>query len=120
MYRVQSVYSNDAHDRRWDFRCKSLKIGYAQCAETDYVNTFDYPLYFMCGTDQYIGGVNSYHGNLEEDRRWKFQCCSITGYKMHSCRLTGYVNDINQPLGFEIGSSEVIAGVYSYHDNSKE
>ena len=122
MYQVQSVYSDGARDRVWSWQCKNLKMNAynSQCANTDYVNNFDEPMYFMCGSDQYIAGVDSYHNNWREDRRWRFTCCSVRDLKIYSCRLTGYVNDFNQPLNFQAYPDEVITGVYGYHDNERE
>ena len=121
VYQVESVYSHGARDRRWTWHCRNLKkSGSTRCAETDYVNAFDEPLYFMCGKDQYIGGVWSYHDNGREDRRWKIRCCSLSGLKILSCQLTGYVNSFRQPLNYRVGYKEVITGVYSYHDNGQE
>ena len=82
MYQVQSIYDGGRRDRRWSWYCKNLKRNAnTQCAFTDYVNHFDEPMYFMCGSNQYIAGVYSYHDNGREDRRWRFTCCSTEGLK---------------------------------------
>lgn len=122
MYKVQSVFSAPHRDRMWSWQCKTIKWhGYnTQCANTDYVNSFDKPVYFMCGRDQYVAGVNSYHNNGYEDRRWSFRCCSTRGLRIFNCRLTGYVNNFNQPINFLASRGEVITGVYSYHNNGRE
>ena len=87
---------------------------------TDFVNKWDKPLYFMCGKDQYIAGVESYHDNGREDRVWKFVCCSLSGLKILSCQLTGYVNYFKLPMNYQVGNQQIITGVYSYHDNGQE
>lgn len=84
------------------------------------MNNFDQPMFFMCGKDSYIAGVDSYHSNKHEDRRWRFTCCSVPGHKTASCRVTGYVNEFDRPMNFQAGPGEVITGVFSYHSNRKE
>ena len=102
MYQVQSIYNGGARDRRWSWQCKNHKLsGNTQCAFTDYVNHFDEPMYFMCGSNQYIAGVYSYHDNGHEDRRWIFTCCSTEGLKVYGCRLTGYANDFHTHMNFK-------------------
>ena len=121
MYRVHSVHNNKKEDRVWSWDCRRvLKHGYPKCRQTGYVNSFDKPMFFMCGRNQYIYGVESYHNNRHEDRRWKFTCCSASGHKTKSCRHTGFVNEFDRPLLFQARHKEVITGVYSYHNNRKE
>ena len=135
MYRVHSVHNNKREDRVWQWDChhilKSgyhiLKDGYPNnrvekptCRKTGYVNSFDKPMHFNCDSNQYIAGVESYHDNGREDRRWKFTCCSAFGHKTYSCYKTGYVNEFDEELNFQAEYNEVITGVYSYHDNGRE
>ena len=77
-------------------------------------------MFFVCDGNKYIGGVESYHDNGREDRRWKFTCCSAAGHKTYGCYNTGYVNEFDKPMNFQAGYGEVITGVYSYHDNGRE
>ena len=115
------VHNNKKEDRAWSWDCRRvLKHGYPKCRQTGYVNSFDKPMFFMCGRNQYIYGVESYHNNKHEDRRWKFTCCSASGHKTKSCRHTGFVNEFDRPLLFQARHKEVITGVYSYHNNRKE
>ena len=121
MHHVQSVYDGGHRDRRWTWHCKSLKLNAnTQCAFTDYVNHFDEPMYFMCGSNQYFAGVYSYHDNGREDRRWRFTCCSTQGLNIYGCRLAGYANGFHTHMNFQVGPDEVITGAYGYHRNDRE
>ena len=121
MYKVLSVHDNEKEDRVWNWKCRRVvKRGYPNCKPTDYVNEFDEPMFFMCGKNQYIGGVDSYHSDKTEDRRWRFSCCYTRKYITASCRITEYANEFDKPMSFEAGRGEVITGVLSYHDNDKE
>ena len=46
---------------------------------TEYVNDWDEVIAFQCSHNGYITGIDSYHDNHVEDRRFKFRCCETTG-----------------------------------------
>lgn len=46
---------------------------------TEYVNDWDEVLVFQCQHNSYISGIDSYHNNHAEDRRFKFYCCETVG-----------------------------------------
>ena len=75
---------------------------------------------FMCPANKYIVGVESYHDNGCEDRRWKFTSCAISNRITASCRQTGYMNDWDGPINFQAKQGEVITGIFSYHGNDEE
>ena len=122
MYKVSSVHSNSHEDRAWNWECRDVvSSGQPQsCSQTGYVNEWDLPMNFMCPANKYVAGVESHHDNGREDRRWKFTCCAIPNRITVSCRQTGYVNSFDGPMNFQADKDEVITGVFSYHDNSKE
>ena len=122
MYKVSSVHDNHREDRVWSWECRKLPIhGYVHCTLTGYVNNFDEPMNFMCGRNQYIAGVYSYHDNGREDRRWRFSCCSVQNYITKSCYQSNYVNNFDAPINYQAhGPDEVFTGVYSYHSNHHE
>ena len=45
----------------------------------EYVNNWDEVIAFQCPQNGYITGIDSYHDNGPEDRRFKFRCCETTG-----------------------------------------
>lgn len=52
---------------RYTLTCVSLFTAYA--------NEFKEAMVFQCTGEGFITGVESYHDNRYEDRRFKFQCC---------------------------------------------
>ena len=116
IYKIQSEFRGYYNDRRWNFECRKVVQNNAQvtCTQTkSYVNDFNGPIEFSCGENQYIAGVESYHDNSKEDRRWKFTCCSALNYKTSDCQLSENANKLGQVMEFQVGDGEIIAGVDS-------
>ncbi len=118
IYGVQSYHSNHHEDRRWNFKCKNVVPRYSHCYWTGYENNWDKPIHFRCAANSVMAGVSSYHHNHYEDRRWRFKCCSTSGYKTKNCRLTGYINKWDAPMNYHTHS--VFVGAFSYHSNYRE
>ena len=87
-----------------------------KCAD-DYVNRFDEPVVYMCPPGMYLAGVQSYHANFYEDRRFKYQCCRKQG------RQTVYNGRLNTfPTGDIDLSCQSAADLFNDNkidDNSK-
>ena len=76
MYHVESRHDNYREDRIWRWECRQVfRNRHQTCSWTSYVNQFDEPILFMCGWNEYLRGVESYHSNHHKDRRWRFYCC---------------------------------------------
>ena len=86
---------------------------------TGYVNSFDKPVAFSCRPNYYVSGVRSYHDNDKEDRRFDFQCCSISGKCTRNCYLAGPVNDFDGNMDHYL-HGKVITGAFSWHRSDKE
>ena len=120
-YNVKSVHDNGKEDRLWEWNCQRVaSTNYDDIYWTDYVNWFDQPISHMCNPNYYLCGVDSYHENWAEDRRWNFKCCHSPNHFLRTCGITGYVNGWDGPMDYRVGASQVITGTYSYHDNGKE
>ncbi|GFR61598.1 hemagglutinin/amebocyte aggregation factor [Elysia marginata] len=119
---VYSIHNNGAEDRRWRFSCGAAPSSASpnNCFWTDYVNTWDEPVSFMCPANNVIAGIQSYHNNGAEDRRTKFKCCSQSGYKTYSCSLTSYLQEFDRPLDYTVPNDKVLAGWASVHSNGAE
>ncbi|XP_067663438.1 uncharacterized protein [Haliotis asinina] len=116
---VHSVHHNGAEDRRYGFSCKTTP-GLRDCSWHGYVNGFDEIILFQCPNNGVISGVNSYHDNGAEDRRFKFYCCSIKAKRpLVNCRFGNFVNGFDQPFNFYV-RSRFLKGVFSYHHNGAE
>ena len=120
-YRVRSEHSNSREDRRWEWSCRTMaKSNFDDTYWTDYVNDWDKVFFFSCKANYIMCGVESYHKNDAEDRRWKFKCCSAKSHFTRNCELSDYANDFDRTMDYDVGGSKVITAAYSYHSNGKE
>ena len=121
-YRVKSVHSNSAEDRRWEFFCRRVTTSNWDADYwSGYVNGFDEPIIFSCRANYFICGAKSYHSNSAEDRRWDFKCCHSRNHFTQNCALSDYTNSFDGAMDYSVESaSGVITGVYSYHTDSTE
>jgi len=123
---ISSYHNNHHEDRRWKFQCCKIQ-GYSLVRErlTGYLNSWDRSLNFRCASFEVLVGLESYHDNRKEDRRWKARCATLnteevaTGIvgQRHS---TGYVNNWDQAWTWSVGHTGVLTGLRSHHDNHKE
>ncbi|XP_020626633.1 hemagglutinin/amebocyte aggregation factor-like [Orbicella faveolata] len=76
---VTSEYSGTHRDRRFGFRC-CHRDGYKAhtCLSTRYENVWDGDLDYTVEHDRYLVGVNSYHVDYYQDRRWSFHYCQVS------------------------------------------
>lgn len=73
------VHDNHKEDRRWWFYVAKIKDKTSiSCSWTGYVNSWDKAMNWYTLWNQWIAGVDSYHSNYREDRRWRFYVCSGT------------------------------------------
>ena len=122
-WKIRSEHDNGAEDRVWEWSCRRI-------AQTDFdrvhwsdwtVNDFDQPFMFLCPSNEFLCGVDSYHDNGPEDRRFNFKCCHSPSHFTRNCQITDYTNWFDQPIHAELShGSQVFTGVYSYHDNGAE
>eukprot|EP01084_Bolivina_argentea_P307455 531439_1 len=81
MVALHSYHSNDKEDREFLWTCGLLdtsKYTLTDCvSSSDYENAYDGILDFECENDGVIRSVTSIHSNTHEDRRFKFECCSV-------------------------------------------
>ncbi|XP_052708289.1 hemagglutinin/amebocyte aggregation factor-like isoform X1 [Crassostrea angulata] len=121
--RFKSTHNNKKEDRRFDFMCRQVPAANSSvtCGWSDYVNDYDAVVFYTCPNQGYINGMHSVHNNHHEDRRFKFRCCSPPlGLDLRNCHWTGYVNDWDSDVDYQVPYGYVIRGVFSIHDNHKE
>uniref|UniRef100_A0AAY5K6X7 Hemagglutinin/amebocyte aggregation factor n=1 Tax=Esox lucius TaxID=8010 RepID=A0AAY5K6X7_ESOLU len=118
--RIVSEHNNKHEDRVWDFACKATFASSTSCFTSAYVNDFDKPFIYQCPSHQVITGMNSYHENKHEDRRWKFTCCGSNNFCTDSCGWTNYVNWFDEAFTFEMPPNTYLVAVESYHENHHE
>ncbi|XP_063058490.1 hemagglutinin/amebocyte aggregation factor-like [Engraulis encrasicolus] len=117
---IMSEHNNHHEDRLWDFHCQKTFTQTPSCFTTNWVNDFDDPLDFQCPSNSVITGMESYHDNRHEDRRWKFTCCNANYFCTGNCEWSGYVNDFDAIISWGVPSGHYLAGVSSYHENHHE
>jgi len=117
--RIESYHSNHHEDRRWHFECSYDVQRAGHCHWTGWLNGWDAELRYNCPNNGYIAGLNSYHDNHREDRRWRVLCCvAIPG--LEDCKWTGYINGWDAHMNYNVPSGRVINGLYSHHSNHRE
>ncbi|KAH9492207.1 hypothetical protein Btru_026558 [Bulinus truncatus] len=78
MIGVHGYHSNRHEDRRFGFHCCDLLNRRPRdCYTTDYVNNWDGKLTLAVPEGRVVKGAFSTHNNRREDRRWRYQICSI-------------------------------------------
>uniref|UniRef100_F7A0W1 Uncharacterized protein n=1 Tax=Xenopus tropicalis TaxID=8364 RepID=F7A0W1_XENTR len=117
---IISNHDNKREDRVWDFSCKATFSEQKFCYWTGYVNDFDQEFTFTCASGAVLTGMDSYHDNKREDRRWQFLCCQGEVPVDRLCTWSGYVNQFDEYLRWDADPNYYLVGVSSYHDNSKE
>ncbi|KAM9311499.1 hemagglutinin/amebocyte aggregation factor-like [Gastrophryne carolinensis] len=69
-------HDNKREDRRWEAYCCQGEVRVtSNCKWSGYVNDFDQYLRWDAPSGFYLTGVQSYHDNHREDRRWQYHYC---------------------------------------------
>ncbi|XP_028513653.1 hemagglutinin/amebocyte aggregation factor isoform X2 [Exaiptasia diaphana] len=120
---VQSTYRSCAKDRVFKFGCsynwntKRMTI----CNWSHHwINDWDQPFSFTCPHHGILAGIESYHHNSYEDRRYKFYCCHSYWHHAHFCKTSGYVNNWRTYINFRAPRNRFIVGAISFHRDSQE
>ncbi|XP_066563555.1 hemagglutinin/amebocyte aggregation factor-like isoform X2 [Amia ocellicauda] len=117
---IHSIHHNHHEDRLWDFRCKSTFDNLPDCSWSVYVNNFDQEFTYICPYNGVISGMNSFHENRHEDRRWQFQCCRVSNVCNFDCFWTPYINYFDEDINWNVPSQNYLVGAESYHHNKHE
>ncbi|CAL1548243.1 unnamed protein product [Lymnaea stagnalis] len=117
---IESEHNNNHEDRRWSFQCGGDGATSA-CTWSSYVNSWREMVAYICPGDTVVTGIDSYHDNGSEDRRFKFRCCGIATKKPKNCYMTDYANDWDGKLLLIVPPGSVLKGAFSYfHDGHKD
>lgn len=88
---------------------------------SDYVNDVDEPIDFTCPKGRYLAGVESFHHNRSEDRRFNFLCADYPPTpSVESIGWSGYINEMDGPFNYQCPEGLYIAGITSEHHNHSE
>ncbi|KAM4676748.1 hemagglutinin/amebocyte aggregation factor-like isoform 1-T1 [Discoglossus pictus] len=117
---IISQHNNWYEDRVWDFTCKPTFSKRPSCYWTNYINCMDEQFSFTCPFGSVISGLQSYHNNRQEDRRWKFYCCAASEVYTKYCYWTHYVNNFDAYMHWQVPRDNYLVGISSYHDDYTE
>ncbi|XP_059171747.1 dermatopontin-like isoform X2 [Physella acuta] len=106
---LASQHSNYYNDRVWDFACGSVPTSMLNCSKSGYVNEMDQILAFMCPAYAVVTGLESYHENFYEDRRFKFQCCELDMVELNECYMTDFTNKYDETFAYTVPAGYVVA-----------
>ncbi|KAK0046062.1 dermatopontin [Biomphalaria pfeifferi] len=117
---ISSVHDNYYEDRRWEIHCRTSGSTSGCVNSGDYVNNFDNPVFFLCPGNKVLTGIESYHHDYYEDRRFKFQCCDVTERIPSNCYTTANMNEWDGKLTMLVPDDQAIVGVFSHHNDYYE
>jgi hypothetical protein len=121
-----SKHSNKKEDRVWSLECAKISAdrdfdASAPYWDTGYVNEFDKSMDWKgIPSNSFLVGMESYHSNKKEDRRYNFFYQNSEHWILTDCITDRSVNDWDKDMNVVLDSNKVIAGVSSTHSNSKE
>lgn len=141
---IFSWHNNKHEDRQFTLEEIFVSpLGYLNSSDSKWsgwLNYFDQKFDYVCPGDSVITGMQSYHSNLREDRRWSVRCSKIhmgtwqgprwsRAVREESNTNTGWVNlwdksfwQIREGKILEPWSPEgaLLAGIHSEHSNKHE
>jgi len=122
IYYFYSWHSNRHEDRQFDFRCTGISGASSSGWNLGYSgwNNWDATFYWDgTGSNSYMVGMESYHDNGKEDRRFNLMYRSSNSWKLSACTGWIFLNVYDQPTRLDAGE-QVIGAFYSHHHNGHE
>jgi len=118
---LYSVHDNRMEDRRWKFACAQLVGGsLTSCSWSGYT---DWDATWTIGNEgDVITGVDSYHDNGKEDRRYKIKTCKLTDLASEVVveHDSGWRNSWDRELSYDLAGHQFLTKITSQHDNRME
>merc|ERR1712167_535494 len=84
-----------------------------------YINNWDAHMNWHTNGATYVSGLQSWHNNGREDRRFRPLVTTI-GSSQYGRTLTGWVNNMDRQFDYTCPHNKAIVGMYSYHHNHYE
>ncbi|CAL1547711.1 unnamed protein product [Lymnaea stagnalis] len=98
----------------------ALLVQVSRAADT-WMTALDTYFQIACPTGQTIKHLESVHDNTHEDRVWNISCARLPNWvDLTECEWSGYQNNYDETVIFQCPDDDVITGIESIHDNSKE
>ena len=123
---MEAVHHNDHEDRKFQFRtCDIVESQYAVKSGNDHVTdytNYDAEFRLECEANKVLIGVESYHHNHYEDRRWRVTCRQFQDSRTENCVgfPNTYVNNWDARVSYTCPSGKVLTGIDSVHSNEAE
>jgi len=118
----RSWHDNRREDRQFDFRCSPIP-GAPSSGWNEYNsgwNNWDGTFHWDgTGSNSYMVGMQSYHDNGREDRRFNLKYRNSNSWKLSACTSWILLNTYDRYLHMDAGE-QVIAAFHSYHNNGHE
>ena len=111
----------DYNQQRW--RTGLHDIIWDSGTDAPLINHYDGVLnYGFTDCSSAIIGIGGVHNNHHEDRKWWVRASVVKtdNRQLGDCVWTGYINDWDGGMDYQVGSNQYVSRVYSYHDNGKE
>jgi len=122
MNHLWSHHNNGKEDRQWKMNCKKINHpgGLRSCAWTGYQG-WDAHGTWECPHGGAIAGMDSYHDNGKEDRRYRWYCCQFSNVRNIATEgWSGWINGWDGVLNHAPPADAWWGGIHSIHDNGKE
>merc|ERR1712178_402630 len=84
-----------------------------------YINNWDHHMNWALSGHDYVSGLQSWHHNGYEDRKFQPLVTTIGATQRHR-HLTGWVNNMDGRFDYTCATNYAIVGFYSYHNNGNE
>ena len=120
-----SAHRNYFEDRQWDLKCQRIpNYIHTQVKESE-SNEWDGDFNWNKGVqienkNQFLVGLKSHHSNQKEDRIYTALYTSSEHWKLTECSGWKSVNSWDEPMKVSLAHNEVIAALYSNHNNHRE
>lgn len=95
----------------------ALAVVFKSTTTDNYINWFNEWFTFEAGFDRVITGIDSYHENHSEDRRWRFYTATADGLKCRPLSWTDYKNGFDGELHLSCGENQALNAVRSEHSD---
>jgi len=117
----KSKHDNGKEDRKWSLACsevEGLDEG-TDVYESSESNWDSFHSWYGMQSDSFLVGMESYHSNKKEDRKYTFFYTNSKDLALSDCK-GNWVNNWDGLIDVVLDSNQVIAGIASKHDNKKE
>jgi len=120
---MYGVHHNGYEDRLFKVyhkRIGTTQIGGTGSGWTGWVNNMDAQFTYSCPNNMAIVGMQSYHHNGYEDRRWRIRCARFHGITIRKLGWPGWQTQWDRPFALHCPGNQVLVGWSGVHNNGYE